>query len=154
MKSVVDALLLIKVSRYMLIVFILGIIFSVVSIFALITLFARTHEIGLMRSLGSTPTQIIFILLIERMVLSSISIVVGGILAIGLALYIQVHPITFLFATQMANTIGFMDLVLVTKFSFETIFIAAGFIFIFSLISILYPLWHLSRLKPLDAMRN
>ena len=150
MKSIIETLLLIKVSRYMLI----GIIFSVISIFALITLVARTHEIGLMRSLGTTPRQIIGVILLERIMLSLISITIGGVLAAALALYIEVHPFTFWFGTQFANTIGFMDLVFVTKFSLETIFIAAGFIFLFSLISILYPLWHLSRLKPLDAMRK
>lgn len=154
MKTVIDALLLIKVSRYMLIVFVLFVIFSVISIFALMTLFSRTYEIGLMHALGTTPRQIILIILLERFMLSAISITIGSLLAAGLAMFIHAHPITFAFATNYANSIGFLDLVLITKFSYENMFTSAGYILLFSMLTLFYPLWKISQLKPIDAMKT
>lgn len=152
MSTVIDSLQLIKVSRGMLIFFIIGIIFAVITIFAMLTLLSRTKEIGLMRSLGTTPKQIVGIILLERMTLTTISVTIGSVISFALVSYIHYNPISFDFGTNYAHSIGFMELVFITKIGFEYFVNAALMVFSFSLVSILYPIWYLSRLKPLDAM--
>ncbi|KIM10871.1 MAG: hypothetical protein KU37_09110 [Sulfuricurvum sp. PC08-66] len=153
-KSMVDAMLLIKVSRELLIAFIIAVIFSVITIFVFLTLYTRHRELGMMRALGTTPLQIVGMVFIERFIVVGLSILIGGVIAIGLILLIRAYPISFGFATDYANSIGFMDLVFVTHFSWAILGQAAFFVVLFSLVSVAWPLWQIARLKPLAAMSS
>jgi ABC-type antimicrobial peptide transport system permease subunit len=120
----------------------------------MLTLFARRREVGMMRALGTTPGQIAILLIIERLILTTISIGIGAVIGGIFALLLQTYPISFDFATQYGNSIGFMDLVFKAKFSFAILLQAAGYIFLFSMISIAFPVWQISRLKPIEGMKR
>ncbi|MDH5465478.1 MAG: FtsX-like permease family protein [Thiovulaceae bacterium] len=154
MATMIEGLDLIRISRYMLIYFFIAIIFAVITIFALLMLYARKKEIGVMRALGTTPTQIVGIILIERIILTLISIAVGLVISGYLAYYYEVNPIHIESAGKMVQRLGAMEFVLKTNFSWGTMIQGAITIFLLSIVTVIYPIWKISKEKPIDAIHS
>ena len=154
MATMIEGLDLIRISRYMLIYFFIAIIFAVITIFALLMLFARKKEIGVMRALGTTPSQVVGIILMERTVLTIISITVGLLISGFLTHYYEVNPIYIESAGKMVQRIGAMEFVLKTHFSWAIMIQGALTIFFLSILTVIYPIWHIGKQRPIDAIHS
>ena len=152
--DLIEGLELIRISRYALIYFFIAIIFAVIAIFAVLMILSRKREVGVMRALGTTPWQIVAILLIERIILTLASIFLGLIIAGFLAYWLEVSPIYMDSMADMVHRIGIMEFVFQAKFSWAILVQSGVTIFVLSLITVLYPIWHISRLKPIEAIHN
>ncbi|MFC1517484.1 ABC transporter permease [Candidatus Margulisiibacteriota bacterium] len=134
------------------------IVFFVIMIFSLISVFQRTKEIGIMRAIGTSQKQIYKILISEGLILGTVSVLIGGAIGIWLCNYFYVHPINFASnnpdVLAMYQQFGMTDLTmpaLLTKYSF-----ALGVIpvFLLNILAILYPAWVVNKMKPIDAIEE
>ena len=154
MAKMIEGLELIRISRYMMVYFFITIIFAVIAIFAFLMIFARKREVGVMRALGTTPKQVDSILALERMLLTLISIIIGLVISGGISYWLEVSPIVMSNLGEMVQRIGIMEFVLKTKFSFAILAQGGITIFVLSLTTIIYPIWYISRMKPIDAIHS
>jgi len=102
----------------------------------------RTREIGIMKAIGAKNSAILYIFLIEAGVVGLVGgvggTILGGILAKGVEIYGQAHPIFYL---QASVTPGLVIFGLVFSFSVGCL---AG----------LFPARAASKLKPVEALRR
>lgn len=154
-----DVLLSIEVDRafgVLTVAIFYGIIFFVIMIYAMIAIFARTREFGIMRAVGTTPMQAAGVLFWEAAVLGLSGAFLGGAIGGGVALFWQHNPIYLSGYEEMAAQyaeMGFkFDPVLYTTFSFWSIALGVGIVFLMNLFSVLYPAWKVTRLKPVEAI--
>jgi ABC-type lipoprotein release transport system permease subunit len=113
----------------------------------------RRKEFAVMMSIGMKKTRLIGLLLLETLLLGLLGAIVGLILALPIVAYIFWHPIHLggSYAATMQQ-LGFEPLVLTTLNPF--LFLDQGMIvFGIALISSLYPLWNVGRLKMTEAMK-
>ena len=116
----------------------------------------KTREIGVMKALGASGRQIMWIFLSQSMVVSVLGVGIG--LAAGLtALYFR-NPFLGLmrrltgFQLFPADIYGFSQLpALVVP---GDIAIICGGSFLICLLAAAFPAWHASRLKPVEALRH
>lgn len=154
LKSMVEAMAVDRASGVVSLLLFIAIIFSVVIIYAYLTIYSRIKEIGIMRALGTNPRQIISIVLLETFILALISVVVGSIIGGYMNYYYEIHPIVIPSLEEAYQQYGILDPVMSSYFSWKAIWISASFIFFLNLLSVLYPIWQIARIKPLDAIRH
>ncbi len=100
----------------------------------------RTKEIGVMRAIGSSKSDILFLFLLESTILGVIGGLIGGFLSFGggyLVNIIILKKASYLFAT---SSIGY-------------IFLGMLFGITTGILGGLYPAWKASRMLPLTALR-
>ncbi len=101
----------------------------------------RTKQIGVMKAVGASRAEIMFIFLIEAGLIG----LVGGIIGVVLGN-------VFAFAVEgVAGLLGF-GLLRIT-IEWDVVAFALIFAFIVGMISGVYPAWKASRLKPVEALR-
>jgi ABC-type antimicrobial peptide transport system permease subunit len=69
------------------------VIFFVITIYTLLTVYSRIREIGVLRAIGTTPKQILGMLMLESALLAVVSVVLGGLLGGVVAYYFHLNPI-------------------------------------------------------------
>jgi len=67
------------------------------------SVYERTRELGIMKAVGTTPGQIIALIMTEAFVITIIGVVVGVALGVGISYYFTVHPIDY---SQFAEEIA------------------------------------------------
>ncbi|MCU0632886.1 MAG: ABC transporter permease [Methanolinea sp.] len=138
-------------------VFLLGIgaislIVAAVSILnvMIISVTERIHEVGILRSIGASRREILWMFLYEAMILGVIGSSIGGALSMLGGYFISRVAIEVMTAGttfgENASVFGPGTL----------LFIAGGILFgvIVSTLSGLYPAWQASRMTPIDALRH
>lgn len=124
----------------------------------LMATFERSHEIGMLLALGTTPLRLVAMILLEALLLGLIGVGIGTALAaavIAWATHSGVDLTTF--GNQAARELSFQGL----NYHFEIIpRIVAGDlvkgvigIVVTSLAASLWPAWHVARMSPVEAMR-
>jgi ABC-type lipoprotein release transport system permease subunit len=117
----------------------------------LMSVFERTKELGVTIALGMKPRQVLGLILMESIFLTSIAILIGLIIGGGLDYYIIEHGIAF--GTKELEFAGFiMDPVIRGKFVAGNVLTAVWAVFFIAIVSALYPAWRASRLQPVLAM--
>ncbi len=154
LKSLVQALSFDRVCGILsLVIFVLVILF-VIMIYSLVSIYTRTRELGLLRALGTTPAQILRILSLEALIMGLIGVVAGGILG-GILSYLgQLYPITVTSMEEAMRQYGLSAVTLTTLYSTKTILDCASLVLLMNLLSIVYPAYRLSSLKPVNAMKS
>ena len=132
----------------------IAVIFFVVMIYSFISMFARIKEIGVMRALGTTPSQIIQILVLETLLLAFISAIIGGLFGGYLAYYFQLNPINLGEIGDAYKEFGLITTELPALFSWTTTFKGMVYVFILNLISIIYPIYKVLSFRPIDAIHH
>ncbi len=119
----------------------------------LMSVFERIKELGIMMAIGLRPLQIFTLILTETIFLTLCSIAVGLTVGTAGSLYLTRHGLDlsvftdgFTFAGIVAEAHWFA---VTTP---ETVLPPIVFIFIISLLSVLYPAAKACRLKPVDAL--
>ena len=130
------------------------IIFFVIMIYALLTIFARTKEIGIMRAIGTTPAQVFGILMLETLILGIFSVVLGGIIGGWAAYYYELHPIYLQSLEETYRQYGIVDAVLPTDFTWTAVFKGMGYMLGLNLLVALYPIIRVNRYSPVEAIRH
>ena len=131
------------------------VIFFVIMIFSLISIFQRTKEIGVLRAVGTKPKQIILMLVGEAFILGTIAVVIGGMIGGWLSYYYYVHPIEFNVTEEILEQYqkwGVVDMVFPTVFSYADILTNCLFVLLLNIIAILYPAFKVTQYKPIDAI--
>ncbi|MBD3168303.1 MAG: FtsX-like permease family protein [candidate division Zixibacteria bacterium] len=114
----------------------------------------RTREFGVLIAVGMKRGYLRLITLIESIFLSFVGVVLGTILSVPILAYFRSNPIYF--TGELAKSM--------TEFGYEPILaftLAPGIflwqavvVFIIAFIAALYPLWKITRLDAVDAMRS
>ncbi len=154
MKEIIEAMEFDRFNGVIMMWLFLVIILFVIMIYALLTIFARTKEIGIMRAIGTTPMEIFFILMLETLILGLISVVLGGIIGGYLAYYFELNPIQMESFEEAYRQYGIVEAVLPTDFSWGVVFKGMGYMLVLNLLCALYPVWRVNRFKPVDAIRH
>nr|WP_321268487.1 FtsX-like permease family protein [uncultured Sulfurimonas sp.] len=135
------------------------VIFFVIAIFAFLSVYARIRQIGVLRAIGTTPKGIISMLLVEAMILGSISVGVGGAVSAYGAYYFEKNPIEL-------SSMGDLDMEdymkqynMVAEISFPTDFdptkivIEMLIMLLLNLVTVIYPIIMINRFTPTEAIR-
>ncbi|MFH1776885.1 MAG: FtsX-like permease family protein [Candidatus Omnitrophota bacterium] len=131
------------------------VIFFVIMIFSLISIFQRTREIGILRAVGTKPREVLMILLGEAFFLGMISVIVGGVVGAFLVYYYHIHPIEFNVPQEILEQYqkwGVVDMIFPTVFSYAAILRNCLFVLALNVCAVIYPAVKVSRYKPIEAI--
>ncbi len=155
MSSLLKALELDSIFGYITLGIFFIVIFFVIMIYTLLVVFSRVKEIGILRAIGTGKRQIFSMLLFESVLLSFISVVLGGLIGAYLAYYFSVNPIELADKYQeQFKQYGMMSTALPTDFNLFTIARDMLIMFILGILSTLYPIFKLNSLTPSKAMHH
>jgi ABC-type lipoprotein release transport system permease subunit len=135
------------------------VIFFVIAIFAFLSVYARIRQIGILRAIGTTPKQIISMILIEAMILGVISVGIGGAISAYGVHYYEKNPIEI-------SSMGDLDMQdymkqynMVAEITFPTeynpkkILIQMFIMLLLNIITVIYPIVMINRFTPTEAIR-
>ena len=141
-------------------VIMLGVVFSVAALGVLNTMlmavFERTRELGVMRALGLTPSQLLRLVLLESVLLTGVAALCG--LALGGLFDWWIITQGIEFATEDGRGLSYQGMTLdpVIKGQFDPMGVVLVLVVMFT-ISVLASVWpavRAARLQPVDAMRH
>ncbi len=154
MSGLVSAMRIDSIFGYITLGILFIVIFFVVMIYTLLTVFARVNSLGIMRAVGTSQNQLLTILIYESIILGGISVIVGGILGGALAYYFQIHPIVFTGYEEQFKQYGLAASSMPSLFSPITIARDMVIMFILSILATVYPIIKINRLRPIEAIRH
>lgn len=114
----------------------------------------RRFEFGVMNAIGTSKRRIVGMLLVETSCITFMGTLVGIGLSLPVMLYFNRNPLKF--AGEAAAAIVEYGMEPYIRFSLDaSIPLTQGFIVLaITLLIGLYPIWHLRKLKPVEAMRH
>jgi ABC-type antimicrobial peptide transport system permease subunit len=135
------------------------VIFFVIAIFAFLSVYARIRQIGILRAIGTTPRQVVGMLLIEALILGVISVGAGGIASAYATLHYEEHPISLGALTDLDvdeyykqyNMVA--DPTLPTEFNPLKILVEMAIMLLLNLLTVIYPIAMINRFTPTEAIR-
>lgn len=131
------------------------VIFFVIMIFSLISIFQRTREIGILRAVGTKPKQILLMLIGEALILGAIAVIIGGVIGGWLAYHYHVNPIQFNVSPEVLEQYqqwGVVDMTFPTVFSYVAILSNCLFVLLLNIFAVLYPAFKVNAYKPIEAI--
>ncbi len=155
MESFVKAMELDSIFGYFTLFIFFIVIFFVILIYTLLVVYSRIKEIGVLRAIGTTKNQILQMLIFESIILSSISVVIGGLIGAYLAYYFSINPIELgADYNEQFKQYGLMATSLPTEFNLTTIFRDMVIMFVLNILSTLYPILNVNKYKPVEAINH
>lgn len=155
MESLVKAMELDSTFGYFTLGIFFIVIFFVIMIYTLLVVFSRVKEIGVLRAIGTTSKEVFGMLIFESVLLSVISVLIGGLIGGYLAYYFFINPIELGSEYQeQFKQYGIMSTALPTDFNLLTIFRDMMIMFFLGVLSTLYPILKINTLTPSEAMRH
>ncbi|XCN74449.1 MAG: FtsX-like permease family protein [Candidatus Electrothrix aestuarii] len=130
------------------------VIFFVITIYTLLTVYSRIREIGVLRAIGTTPKQILGMLMLESALLAVVSVVLGGLLGGVVAYYFHLNPIPMSGFEEQFKQYGLAVSAIPTAFQPLAILRDMLVMFVLSVLSTLYPILKINRYRPVEAMRH
>ncbi len=129
----------------------LAMAFGVVNIL-LMSVIDRTHELGVMRAVGTTPGQIMLMVLLESALLGVVGIAVGGGAGWLVNSYLETNGLDL---SLWSSAMGFMGLsnIIYSKIHPSHWVIAFVSAEAAVLVAALWPAWRAARLKPVEAIQ-
>jgi ABC-type lipoprotein release transport system permease subunit len=151
--AVSDMLELTDVSIYILlvIIYIAGSLIMLNTM--LMSVFERIKELGIMMAIGFRPLQVLILIFLETFLITLCGSLIGLLLGVGLSLYLTYYGLDLTSITEGFSFVGIMaepHWFAVTNFN--TVYPPFIFLFVFSLIAVIYPAIKVSLLKPVDAL--
>jgi len=131
------------------------VIFFVIMIFSLISIFHRTKEIGILRAVGTKPREILLMLTGESFILGAISVLIGGTIGALLVYYYHVNPIQFNVPPEVLEQYqkwGVVDMTFPTVFSYAAILNNCLFVLLLNVLAVVYPAIKVNHYKPIEAI--
>ncbi len=134
----------------MYVILIVVVAFSILNTF-LMVIFERTREFGVLMAVGMTPGRLMRSLFLESMSITCIGIILGIISGGMVTWYFQVHGILISGASELLSQFGLPDR-MYPQLSVLSISVGAGIVLIITILTAVYPVLKVWRLKPLKAM--
>jgi len=159
MKDLILAMEIDEIFGYITLGIFFVVIFFVIAIFAFLSVYARIRQIGVLRAIGTTPRQIVAMLLAEALILGVLSVGVGGAASAWAARHYQEHPITFSSwgdvdmeeYYKQYNLVA--EVTLPAAFNPPRILMEMGIMLLLNLLTVLYPIAMINRFSPTEAIR-
>lgn len=111
----------------------------------------RSREFGVLKVIGTTPSDIIFLVILETLMISAFSIAIGTIAATLINYYFQVNGISL---GESFSYGGITFDVMYAEISFKSYWIPSLIIVFTSIIVSLYPGYKAAKTSAVDAMRE
>jgi ABC-type lipoprotein release transport system permease subunit len=126
---------------------------SVVLNAILMSVFERIHQFGIMKAIGVRPWQLVRLIYLESFVQAVIAAMLGSLLGGGLILYLQDHGIDM---SALAGSFSFagiaLDPIWYADVSWPVMVIPVCFLFLMTLVAVIYPAAKAARLQPVEAI--
>ncbi len=137
---------------------IIGIVLTVVAIgimnTMLMSVMERTRELGILMAIGMRPSQVLLIILLEALLLTSAGIVGGIALGVPLVEWLHATGWDLTAFAQAGQSIPGLTGMIHPMFVGIAIVKPAGFLLVMSLLAAGYPAWRAARLSPPTAIHH
>ena len=137
---------------FMYLVLVAVITFSILNTF-LMSVLERTREFGIMLALGYKPFNIGKLVMLEAFILTVFALIIGTLLGLAINTYFAVYGLTFEGMDEIASMYN-MPSTIYPQISIESTLIGPLVIFVFTILSALYPAMKIRKLQPVEAMRK
>jgi lipoprotein-releasing system permease protein len=116
----------------------------------------KRREIAILRTMGATPRSILSIFLVQGGLIGLIGVVCGILAGVLLARNLQslVHGLERVLNTHFLDPRVYFMADLPARVSGRDVVHVAGFAFLLTLVSVLYPAWRAARMQPAESLRN
>jgi len=121
----------------------------------LMAIHERTHEFGILLSIGMGRYWLLFMVLLESFFLSLVSAVAGGLLGIGYSLYLERYGIDLSGSLPDGVDIGgiLWEPVWLGSFTPDSVFVGIIIMISIAMLASLIPSWRTVRLSPVEITR-
>ena len=118
----------------------------------LMSVLERTHEFGIVMALGISPGHLGRLVILETAMMGLIGLIFGACLGALLTLWFSVHGFSYPGMEEMAGNFNLPSR-FYPQVTLLTMFIGPLVVFVFTVLSALYPALRLNWLHPVEAMR-
>lgn len=135
------------------------VIFFVIAIFAFLSVYARIRQIGVLRAIGTSPRQVMGMLLIEALILGVLSVGIGGGVGAYTADYYEKNPIEFsslidLDAEEYYKQYNMVaDVTIPAEYNPLKIIFEMVVMLLLNILTVIYPIMLINRFTPTEAIR-
>ncbi len=129
---------------------ILVVAFSILNTF-LMAIFERTREFGVLMAIGTSPGRLTKMLLIESSFITLIGVFCGIVLGIFVTFYFETYGIDISGSSEILRQYG-VPSIIYPKLSVLTIFTGPLAVFVITILSALYPILKIRKLRPVEAL--
>jgi len=134
----------------MYVILIVVVAFSILNTF-LMAIFERTREFGVLMAIGMTPGRLMRSLFLESVTITLIGIILGIISGGMITWYFQVHGILISGASELLRQYGLPER-MYPQLSVLSVSVGAGIVLIITILTAIYPVLKVRRLRPVEAM--
>ncbi len=115
----------------------------------------RTHEIGIIKSMGMRNGGVVALILVEATYIGLLGVFIGGLIGSGLSLLAQNTGLNFTrMMEKMEFEFAFFSPIIYPKFTLGILLGAAVFCLATTLFAAIYPARKASRMEPVEALRT
>jgi putative ABC transport system permease protein len=134
-------------------ILIMVVAFSILNTF-LMAIFERTHEFGVMMAMGTKPSRLSRLVLLESAGMTLVGVIAGMLMGAVITWYFMVHGIQMgSSSNEIMRQFGIPSLFF-PKLSLISATVGPGAVFLITLLAALYPAFKIRRLTPVEAMRH
>ena len=112
----------------------------------------RTRELGIMMALGTRPSRIVFLILLETTIIGIAGVILGVTGGMILLTYFGDRGIDFSQWSEGLMTIPFHPTTIYPVIEPVSFYLATGVVFVSAVMSALYPAYKAARLRPAEAI--
>jgi len=121
----------------------------------LMAVLERTHEIGIIKSMGMRNGGVVSLILVESIFIGLLGVFIGGSVGSGLSLLAQNTGLDFTrMMEKMEFEFAFFSPIIYPKFTLGILLVAIGFGLVTTIAAAFYPARKASRLEPVEALRT
>jgi putative ABC transport system permease protein len=115
----------------------------------------RTHEIGIIKSMGMRNGGVVALILVEATYIGLLGVFIGGLIGSSLSILAQKTGLNFTrMMEKMEFEIAFFSPIIYPKFTFGILLGATIFCLATTLFAAIYPARKASRMEPVEALRT
>ncbi|MGL4369400.1 MAG: ABC transporter permease, partial [Spirochaetota bacterium] len=118
------------------------------------SVFERTRELGIMLSIGTNPGQIVWMILAESFIITTLGVFIGSLIGCGVSWYYQINPLDISGMADEIAVYGFTTISMPADASALNISLTIGITLLLGIVFSYPPARRASRLKPVDAIRH
>ncbi|MDH3552285.1 MAG: FtsX-like permease family protein [Gammaproteobacteria bacterium] len=118
----------------------------------LMSVLERTHEFGIVMSLGLTPGRLGRLVLLETAIMGALGLVLGAVLGGLVTSWFSVNGFAYPGMEELASKFN-LPARFFPQVSPLTLLVGPAVVFLFTLLAAVYPALRLHRLQPVEAMR-
>ncbi|MFC1671220.1 ABC transporter permease [Spirochaetota bacterium] len=118
------------------------------------SVYERIREFGVMLSIGTKPSQVRSMIIVESIFITIIGIVLGIAVGSALSIYFAYNPLSFADYADEMSVWGVSTIIYPAKLTSLNLSLTVLLTFITSIIFTIFPARRASKLKPIDAIRH